>query len=61
MAKRTSKSSEGWLAASMGGLGIIVIAMLLVPVRDFIGHQNVAIILLLGVQVVAATGAESVG
>lgn len=56
MAKRTSESSEGWLAASMGGLGIIAMAMLLVPVRDFIGHQNVAIILLLGVQVVAATG-----
>jgi len=53
---RFSDTSEGWLAASFGGLGIVVMAMALVPLRDFLGHQNVAILLLLGVEVVAATG-----
>lgn len=48
--------SENWLAASIGGVGLVVAAMGLVPLRDFLGRQNVAILLLLGVQLLAATG-----
>ena len=52
---------ESWLAASIGGLGIVVAAMALVPLRDFLGPQNVAILLLLGVQIVAVTGGRAGG
>jgi K+-sensing histidine kinase KdpD len=58
---RVRDTPEGWLAASIGGLGVLVMAMLLVPLRDFLGHQNAAILLLLGVQVVAATGGRVAG
>lgn len=51
-----SNYSENRLAASIGGVGLVVVAMGLVPLRDFLGRQNVAILLLLGVQLVAATG-----
>jgi K+-sensing histidine kinase KdpD len=61
MATNRGDYSEGWLAASLGGLGIVVGAMALVPLRDFLGHQNVAILLLLGVQIVAVTGGRPGG
>jgi len=49
------------LAASMGSLGLLVFSMFLVPLRDFLGAANVAIILLLGVQVVAIIGGRRGG
>jgi K+-sensing histidine kinase KdpD len=44
------------LAASMGAIGLLVFSMFLVPLRDFLGAANVAIILLIGVQVLAVIG-----
>ena len=49
------------LAASLGSLGLLVFSMFLVPLRDFLGAANVAIILLLGVQVVAIIGGRGGG
>jgi K+-sensing histidine kinase KdpD len=41
------------LAASLGSLGLLFLSMFLVPLRDFLGPPNVAIILLVGVEVLA--------
>jgi K+-sensing histidine kinase KdpD len=41
------------LAASLGSLGLLVLSMFLVPLREVLGPQNVAIILLVGVEVLA--------
>jgi K+-sensing histidine kinase KdpD len=41
------------LAASLGSFGLLVLSMFLVPLRDLLGPQNVAIILLVGVEVLA--------
>jgi K+-sensing histidine kinase KdpD len=49
------------LAATMGSLGLLIFSMFLVPLRDFLGPANVAIILLLGVQVVAIVGGRQGG
>jgi len=47
---------EGTLAASLGGIGLLVISMFLVPLRDFPGAANVAIVLLVGVRIPAVVG-----
>jgi K+-sensing histidine kinase KdpD len=47
---------EGTLAASLGGIGLLVISMFLVPLRDFPGAANVAIVLLVGVQIPRVVG-----
>lgn len=49
------------LGASLGSLALLVFSMFLVPLRDFLGAANVAIILLLGVQVVAIIGGRQGG
>ena len=59
MASRATDQKN--LAASMGSLGLLVFSMFLVPLRDFLGAANVAIILLLGVQVVAIFGGRRGG
>lgn len=59
MAKPTSDSSS--LAAALGSLGLLVFAMFLVPARGFLGAANVAIILLLGVQVIAVLSGRTGG
>jgi K+-sensing histidine kinase KdpD len=45
----------------MGSLTLLVFSMFLVPLRDFLGAANVAIILLLGVQIVAVIGGRQGG
>jgi K+-sensing histidine kinase KdpD len=47
---------EGNLAASLGGIGLLTFSMLLVPLREFLGAANAAIVLLVGVQVLAVVG-----
>ena len=59
MASRATDQTK--LAATMGSLGLLVFSMFLVPLRDFLGAANVAIILLLGVQVVAVVGCRQGG
>jgi len=59
MASRATDQTK--LAATMGSLGLLVFSMFLVPLRDFLGAANVAIILLLGVQVVASVGGRQGG
>jgi two-component system sensor histidine kinase KdpD len=49
-------SEQGTLATALGGLGLLVFAMLLVPLREILGAPNIAIILLLGVQAIAIAG-----
>jgi K+-sensing histidine kinase KdpD len=49
------------LGAALGSLGLLVFSMFLVPLREFLGPANVAIILLLGVQVVAMIGGRAGG
>ena len=49
-------SEESTLAASLGSLILLVFSLALVPLRGFLGAANIAIILLLGVQVVAIVG-----
>ena len=59
MASRATDQTK--LAATMGSLGLLIFSMFLVPLRDFLGAANVAIILLLGVQVVAIVGGRQGG
>ena len=59
MASRATDQTK--LAATMGSLGLLIFSMFLVPLRDFLGPANVAIILLLGVQVVAIVGGRQGG
>jgi K+-sensing histidine kinase KdpD len=47
---------ESRLATSIGAMFLLIFSMALVPMRDFLGAANVAIILLLGVQLVALLG-----
>ena len=54
-------SGESTIAASIGAIGLMVFAMFLVPLRDFLGAANVAIILLLGVQLLAIIGGRQGG
>lgn len=54
-------SGEWTIAASIGAIGLMVFAMFLVPLRDFLGAANVAIILLLGVQLLAIIGGRQGG
>jgi K+-sensing histidine kinase KdpD len=54
-------SGESAFAASIGAIGLMVFAMFLVPLRDFLGAANVAIILLLGVQLLAIIGGRQGG
>jgi K+-sensing histidine kinase KdpD len=49
------------LVASIGSLGILFLSMFLVPLRDFLGAANVAIILLVAVQVLALLGGRQGG
>jgi K+-sensing histidine kinase KdpD len=44
------------LTATLGGLALLVFSMFLVPVREFLGPANIAIILLVGVQALAVIG-----
>jgi K+-sensing histidine kinase KdpD len=46
-------SGDKILAASLGSIGLLIFSMFLVPLRDVLGAQNVAIILLVGVEVLA--------
>jgi K+-sensing histidine kinase KdpD len=57
----TTSQEQSVLAASIGCLGLLVFSMFLVPLRDFLGAANVAIILLLGVQVIAIVGGRAGG
>ncbi|MGA7096453.1 MAG: DUF4118 domain-containing protein [Acidimicrobiia bacterium] len=50
-----SVEEEG-LVAPLGALALLVFSMFLVPLRDFLGAPNVAIILLVGVQGMAVLG-----
>jgi K+-sensing histidine kinase KdpD len=52
-AMSTREGDQASLAASIGALGLLVFSMFLVPLRDVLGAANVAIILLLGVQILA--------
>jgi K+-sensing histidine kinase KdpD len=52
---------ESTLAASLGAIGLFILSMLLVPLRDFLGAPNVAIILLLGVQLLAMIAGRTGG
>jgi K+-sensing histidine kinase KdpD len=54
-------SGESTFAASIGAIGLMVFAMFLVPLREFLGAANVAIILLLGVQLLAIIGGRQGG
>jgi len=56
-----TSSEQSTLAASVGSIGLLVFAMFLVPLRDFLGAANVAIILLLGVQILAIVGGRQGG
>jgi K+-sensing histidine kinase KdpD len=47
---------EATLAATLGSIGLLVFSMFLVPLRDFLGATNVAIVLLVAVQVLAVAG-----
>jgi K+-sensing histidine kinase KdpD len=58
---QTTSQEESVLAATIGCLGLLVFSMFLVPLRDFLGAANVAIILLLGVQVIAIIGGRAGG
>jgi K+-sensing histidine kinase KdpD len=44
---------ESTLAASIGSIALLVFSMFLVPFRDFLGAPNIAILLLLAVQLLA--------
>jgi K+-sensing histidine kinase KdpD len=44
---------ESTLAASIGSLALLVFSMFLVPLRDFLGAPNIAIVLLMAVQLLA--------
>jgi K+-sensing histidine kinase KdpD len=48
-----SGSGDRILTASLGSIGLLIFSMFLVPLRDVLGAQNVAIILLVGVEVLA--------
>jgi K+-sensing histidine kinase KdpD len=52
---------QNTLAGALGSLALLFISMFLVPLRDFLGAPNVAIILLLGVQIVALLGGRRAG
>lgn len=54
-------SGESTIAASIGAIGLMVFAMFLVPLRDFLGAANVAIVLLLAVQFLAIIGGRQGG
>ncbi len=56
-----TSSDQATLGAALGSLGLLVFSMFLVPLREFLGPANVAIILLLGVQVVAIIGGRAGG
>jgi K+-sensing histidine kinase KdpD len=59
MARHPADQPE--FATSIGALGLLVFSMFLVPLRDFLGSANVAITMLLGVQVVAIIGGRQAG
>ena len=52
---------DSTIAAAIGAIGLTVFAMFLVPLRDFLGAANIAIILLLGVQLLAIIGGRQGG
>lgn len=54
-------SDDPTLAMAMGAIGLLVFSMFLVPLRDFLGAPNVAIVLLLGVQLLAITAGRRGG
>ena len=58
---RDIPTDQSMLGAALGSLGLLIFAMFLVPLRDFLGPANVAIILLLGVQGVAIIGGRAGG
>lgn len=52
---------SSWFAIAVGGLAPIVVAVLLVPLRDEIDNANLALILVLVVVVVASLGGRRAG
>ena len=50
-----------WLAAAGGGIAVLLIAMVLGPLRDWMGNTNVALILLAVVLRRGSRGAASPG
>ncbi len=50
-----------WLAAAGGGIAVLLIAMALGPLRDWMGNTNVALILLAVVVAAAAAGGRVAG
>ncbi len=51
-----NSGEEARLAAPLGALALLVFSMFLVPLRDFLGTANIAIVFLVGVQVLAVVG-----
>jgi K+-sensing histidine kinase KdpD len=49
------------IAAPLGSIGLLVLSMFLVPLRDFLGAANVAIVLLIGVQLLAVAAGRGGG
>ncbi|HEX9642551.1 MAG TPA: DUF4118 domain-containing protein [Acidimicrobiia bacterium] len=49
------------IAAPLGSIGLLVLSMFLVPLRDFLGAANVAIVLLIGVQLLAVAAGHGGG
>lgn len=60
-ASRDPAADQSTLGAALGSLGLLIFSMFLVPLRDFLGPANVAIILLLGVQIAAIIGGRKGG
>ncbi|HWB88776.1 MAG TPA: DUF4118 domain-containing protein [Acidimicrobiia bacterium] len=57
MDEGTAESAvESRFAAALGAMALLIFSMILVLMREFLGAANVAIILLLGVQLVALLG-----
>jgi K+-sensing histidine kinase KdpD len=56
-----SSSDQTTIVGAIGSIGLLFFSMFLVPLRDFLGAANIAIILLLGVQALAIVGGRQGG
>jgi K+-sensing histidine kinase KdpD len=56
-----SSSAQTTIVGAIGSIGLLFFSMFLVPLRDFLGAANIAIILLLGVQALAIVGGRQGG